>query len=217
MPEGLAAVQARIAQIQRFSQSQRLPAARSADSAAAVSFADALAAAGAAGAAGAAPGTGAVGKPVMPVQGVDINSLQTHSFNNVRDSGKHAGVDIFAKKGTPVVAAMSGELVEASWNGPNPMGGNRVWIKADDGTFHYYAHLDSITVKNLPKGTRVQAGQQIGTVGDSGNAKGTPPHLHFSVNWTQGGSGNGYKGENPVGNPVDYLRTGLAGMQTLPR
>lgn len=88
--------------------------------------------------------------------------------------GEHRGTDIFAPRGTPVLAVDAGEARQDT----DPKGGLVAYLKADDGTRYYYAHLDSFTGSS-PR--RVKPGEQIGTVGDSGNAKGKDPHLHFEV------------------------------------
>lgn len=127
-----------------------------------------------------------------------INPVDGGTFTDTlgapRDGGArtHKGTDIFAAKGTAVVAPVSGEIVKAGDDGGN--GGLRIWIKGDDGRFHYLAHMDSIQVN----GGRVQIGQQVGTVGDSGNARGGSPHLHYSINSTAGK-------EDAVVNPAQAL------------
>lgn len=94
-----------------------------------------------------------------------------------RDGGRrrHEGVDIFAPKGTPTVAAAAGEVVDV---GVNELGGKVIWLRDERGNTLYYAHLAEQHVAN---GDRVQPGDTIGTVGNTGNARTTPPHLHFGV------------------------------------
>lgn len=89
----------------------------------------------------------------------------------------HHGVDVFAPRGTPLVAPVSGTLVRVVKNDIGN-GGRRVAIRRGNETF-YLAHLDSVNA-GLKEGAQVKAGTQIGTLGDSGNARGTAPHLHFS-------------------------------------
>lgn len=93
-----------------------------------------------------------------------------------RDGGarRHEGVDIFADRGTPAIAAAKGQI---SRTGTSNLGGNIVWLRAD-GRGLYYAHLDSITVQSRQK---VEIGDTLGLVGNSGNARTTPPHLHFGI------------------------------------
>lgn len=95
-----------------------------------------------------------------------------------RDGGKrsHEGIDIFAGRGTPVVAATNGSI---SFTGERGLGGRQVWLR--DGLFGkslYYAHLDSIAVQS---GATVKTGDTLGFVGNTGNARSTPPHLHFGI------------------------------------
>lgn len=95
-----------------------------------------------------------------------------------RDGGKrrHEGIDIFAKRGTPVVAVTDGYI---SYTGERGLGGKQVWQR--DGAFGaniYYAHLDSIKAS---QGMRVKTGDTLGFVGNTGNARTTPPHLHFGI------------------------------------
>lgn len=95
-----------------------------------------------------------------------------------RDGGlrKHQGIDIFAKKGTPVVAISDGYI---SSRASTPRGGKVLWLKSSKQAFTaYYAHLDKQFVKS---GQYVRKGQVIGTVGKTGNARTTPPHLHFGI------------------------------------
>jgi murein DD-endopeptidase MepM/ murein hydrolase activator NlpD len=90
--------------------------------------------------------------------------------------GGHRGIDIFAPKGEPVVAPVTGTVVKSSRRDIGP-GGKSVTIVKDDYSF-YHAHLDQVYVE---EGQTVEAGQLIGTVGNTGNASGTHPHVHFSI------------------------------------
>lgn len=98
-------------------------------------------------------------------------------FGADRDGGRrsHHGVDIFAPRGTPVVAASPGIVNRV---GTNNLGGLIVWVRDDFGNRLYYAHLDS---QSVTSGQRVEVGDTLGTVGNTGNARTTPPHLHFGV------------------------------------
>jgi murein DD-endopeptidase MepM/ murein hydrolase activator NlpD len=91
----------------------------------------------------------------------------------------HNGVDMRAPGGTSIYPLTSGVVTNA---GTDPMGGNVVNVKHDAGITTYYAHLGSIAVT---KGDKVDKDTVLGTVGDSGNAAGTWPHLHFQV-WKDG-------------------------------
>lgn len=87
----------------------------------------------------------------------------------------HQGIDIKAPRGTDVVATIDG-FVERIKNGGS--GGKCVYLRGRTGRLFYYAHLDDIDVEEY---TAVRAGEVLGQVGDTGNAKGTTPHLHFEV------------------------------------
>lgn len=89
---------------------------------------------------------------------------------------RHEGIDIFAKKGTPIMATTEGIITR---RGQNSLGGNVVWLLGPGGQHHYYAHLDSFA--NPASGDRVQPGTVIGYVGNTGNARTTPPHLHYGI------------------------------------
>jgi hypothetical protein len=112
----------------------------------------------------------------FPVIGATAASIRSW-FGDARDGGAraHEGVDIFAPRGTPAVAVADGIVTSTR---PTPVGGNVVWIDDDDGTSYYYAHLDE---QHVREGQRVFAGDTIGTVGNTGNARGVSPHLHFSI------------------------------------
>ena len=94
-----------------------------------------------------------------------------------RDGGArdHRGVDIFARRRTPAIAATSGYIFRVD---SNTLGGLVVWLRDDRGNRLYYAHLDQQTVT---QGQYVQVGDTLGLIGNTGNARRTPPHLHFGV------------------------------------
>lgn len=98
-------------------------------------------------------------------------------FGAPRDAGarSHHGIDIFAKRGTPVVAAAAGVVNRVN---ETNIGGKVVWLRDSRGNSLYYAHLDSQAVT---PGMRVETGDVLGFVGNTGNARSTPPHLHFGV------------------------------------
>jgi len=119
----------------------------------------------------------------IPVDRVQAASIQSF-FGDSRDRGTrdHQGVDIFAKRGTPVLAASDGIVTKV---GTNRLGGNVVWVmRPMRGERLYYAHLDRQLVT---PGTFVKAGDVIGTVGNTGNARFTPSHLHFGI-YARGGA-----------------------------
>lgn len=113
----------------------------------------------------------------FPVKGLTPRAVQS-SFGASRDEGRrsHEGVDIFAKRGTPVLAASDGWVAGST---TNRLGGNVVWVWSPLRQVRtYYAHLDRHAVS---PGERVHAGDVLGYVGSTGNARGGPPHLHFGV------------------------------------
>jgi hypothetical protein len=91
--------------------------------------------------------------------------------------GWHHGDDIFAPLGAPVLAVASGTVFSVGWN---KIGGNRLWLLDSQGNQFYYAHLSAFAA-NATNGARVKAGQVIGFMGNTGDAEGTPVHLHFEV------------------------------------
>ena len=119
----------------------------------------------------------------MPVDGVRPASLRD-SWHAPRDGGgrRHEGLDIFAPRGRPVLSATEGIVLRV---GTNPLGGQVVWVMGPGGQRHYYAHLDRFA--GVRAGQRVEAGTVLGYVGTTGNARGTPPHLHYGI-YTGGGA-----------------------------
>lgn len=130
----------------------------------------------------------------FPVQGRDTRAIQSF-FGADRDAGRrqHHGVDIFAPRGTPVLAAVDGVIRSTR---PNTLGGIVVWLRDEAANQSlYYAHLDTQVVR---QGQRVRLGDTLGFVGNSGNARTTPPHLHFGIY---------VRGEGPV-DPLPFIREG---------
>lgn len=119
----------------------------------------------------------------VPVQGVSAARVaDTFGAPRGRDRS-HQGVDIFAPRGTPVLAATDGLVVSVREQG---LGGKQVWVLGPAHERHYYAHLDDWALA-LREGDRVREGMVLGYVGDTGNARGTPPHLHYGV-YTRSGA-----------------------------
>jgi len=113
------------------------------------------------------------------------------------DTGWHHGNDIFAPLGAPVLAVTDGTLFLVGWN---TIGGNRFWLRDLQGNEFYYAHLSAFTPL-ARDGAHVKAGDVIGFVGATGDAAGTPTHLHFEVH-PAALLGMGYDG---VIDPYPYL------------
>lgn len=108
-----------------------------------------------------------------PVQGAKHHDY-SDSWGAPRHGGRlHQGTDVFAKRGAPVVAPVAGKLSHRNGS----IGGLAFYLDGVDGVRYYGAHLDALTAR---PGT-IKAGAVIGTVGDTGNAKGTGPHLHFEI------------------------------------
>ena len=124
----------------------------------------------------------------FPVEGHGMGAIQS-VFGAARDGGRreHHGVDIFARRGTPVLAATAGTTYRVN---DTQIGGKVVWVRDEDRDARfYYAHLDSQAVGN---GVRVEPGDTLGFVGNTGNARTTPPHLHFGVYRRPGGAFDPY-------------------------
>ncbi len=142
----------------------------------------------------------------MPVQGATAADYHPNSFwfYPWGKSITHKGVDIFAKKGTPIHSAVRGIVL---YSGSIKTGGNVVLILGPKWRLHYYAHLDQITT--APYGF-VSQNTQIGTVGNSGNAIGKPAHLHYSIftllpyPWRIDSSPQGWKKMLYL-NPIEYF------------
>jgi murein DD-endopeptidase MepM/ murein hydrolase activator NlpD len=109
----------------------------------------------------------------------------------------HHGNDIFAPIGTPVLAVSDGTLFMVGWN---TLGGNRLWLRDSQGNEYYYAHLSAYAPQTRD-GATVHAGDVIAFVGDTGDAQGTPSHLHFEIH-PKALLGLGYDG---VIDPYEYL------------
>ena len=111
--------------------------------------------------------------PLCPVTGATRHDI-SDSFGAPRPgSRRHNGNDVFAKRGTTVIASAGGTIRFAN----GKVAGNAFYLEGDDGTTYYGAHLQEFAVGE----GRVERGQVIGRVGRTGNAEVTPPHLHFEV------------------------------------
>ncbi|MDN3595664.1 M23 family metallopeptidase [Zunongwangia endophytica] len=112
----------------------------------------------------------------FPVADGKNRNIQSY-WGATRDGGarSHEGIDIFADRGTPAIAATNGRI---GFTGEKGLGGKQVWLRdTKRGQSLYYAHLDSISVAS----GNVKAGDTLGFVGNTGNARTTPPHLHFGI------------------------------------
>lgn len=160
--------------------------------------------------AAAAAGTKTPGAPGSMAMLFPIPAPYAHGYTNdwgfarAGNPSGHQGTDIFAAKGTPLIAVVDG-VIGTSF-GPSGKGGYRLWIDGDNGYSYYYAHLNNDTpgtddgrggagtafAPGIAPGVRVVAGQTVGFVGDSGDAEPTPPHCHFGITRTGGDYINPY-------------------------
>ena len=130
-----------------------------------------------------------------PVVGAENNSYHARSFWYYPwgRSGTHKGVDVLASIGTDVKSTTGGLVL---YTGQLAMGGKVVLVLGPKWRLHYFAHLHTMNTSSF---RWCSAGSIIGTVGDSGNAKGKPPHLHYSIvtlipyPWRMDGSHQGWK------------------------
>src|SRR5215217_7774918 len=145
-------------------------------------------------------------KLAMPLEDVRKKAI-ADTWQAPRGVGrKHEGQDIFAPKGTPILSATSGYIFNM---GENNLGGQTVSVISKGGRIYYYAHLDSYA-RGIKIGDRVTTRSVLGYVGTTGNAQGTPPHLHFGV-YTSGGA------INPLPMLTDRLPPAVTKKETKPK
>ena len=131
----------------------------------------------------------------MPVRGVNVAEV-TDTWGAERSGDRrHEGVDIFATRGTAVTSTTRGVVGAVREGG---LGGRQVWVRGPGLENHYYAHLDG-WAEHLSQGDVVLPGDVLGFVGDSGNARGTPTHLHYGI-----------YGDDGALDPMPRLRAGAA-------
>jgi murein DD-endopeptidase MepM/ murein hydrolase activator NlpD len=114
---------------------------------------------------------------VFPVYGPSSFGDTFGAFRGDVSGGWHHGDDIFAPLGAPILAVASGTVFSVGWN---EVGGNRLWLRDGQGNLFYYAHLSAFSPLAV-NGNRVPAGTVLGFVGNTGDAQGTPYHLHFEI------------------------------------
>lgn len=121
------------------------------------------------------------GKIMMPLQ---VSKKQiANTWHAPRSADRlHEGQDIFAPRGTPAYSATDGYIYNI---GHNRLGGQTVSVIGAGGRVYYYAHFDSYAA-GIAEGDYVTPQTVLGYVGTSGNAQGTPPHLHFGVYTSSG-------------------------------
>lgn len=110
----------------------------------------------------------------------------------------HEGTDIFAPHGTELYAVERGVVARV---GTDVLGGTKLWLVGASGVRYYYAHLSGYA-EGIGEGTVVEAGDVVGYVGNTGNARSTPPHLHFEVHPGGGMAVNPY----PILSVTDRFR-----------
>lgn len=114
---------------------------------------------------------------IIPVEGATEKDWDKKSFWAYPwgTSITHKGIDIFHPKGAKVISSSHGIVV---YTANSEKGGKSVMILGPRWKFYYYAHMNNISTFTFKP---IKRGEKIGTVGDTGNAKGKPPHLHFSI------------------------------------
>lgn len=123
----------------------------------------------------------------MPIAGVTGDDIED-SWGSPRPGGRgHQGVDIFARRNTPILSTTHGIVMTV---GVNSLGGRIVRVLGPGGEWHYYAHLERYST--IRPGDVVQPGTIIGYVGNSGDAATTPTHLHYGIYHFSGGATNPY-------------------------
>lgn len=125
----------------------------------------------------------AIGDMVCPIGAPNAFS---DTWGAPRSGGRsHQGVDMFAAYGMPLYAVADGTVRVST----NRLGGLSVHLDSVHGDRYYYAHLSAVTVE---PGQAVRAGDQVGENGNSGNARATPPHLHWQYHPGGGAPVNPY-------------------------
>src|SRR4029079_876830 len=121
-------------------------------------------------------------KLAMPLEDVRKKEIADTWQAPRRDRRKHEGQDICSPRVTPILSATGGYIYNI---GENNLGGQTVSVISKGGRVYYYAHLDSYA-RMINIGDRVTTRTVLGYVGTTGNAQGTPPHLHFGVYTSSG-------------------------------
>lgn len=113
----------------------------------------------------------------VPVYNVYLRNIED-TWGAAREEGRtHEGVDIFADRGTPVFSSTEGYVIRVNIGS---RGGKNVMVTGPGGFNYYYAHFQRVA-EGVERGKKVTTDTVLGFVGNSGNATGTPPHLHFGI------------------------------------
>ncbi len=148
----------------------------------------------------------------FPVKSSGRANIQSY-FGDGRDanSRKHEGIDIFGAFHTPVIAAAEGTVVRVN---ENNLGGKVVWMRPNGKDYTlYYAHLD---LQIATEGQEVHPGDTLGLMGNTGNARTTPPHLHFGI-YAPGGAIDPLPFVNPVIKPPLKITSSLSNLNATVR
>lgn len=114
----------------------------------------------------------------VPVEGLRLPELQDSFYHRRADGRTHYAIDIMRPIGDPLLACVDGTVESMRMN---PLGGITITILDTEKRFRfYYAHLSAYAT-GITEGQEISKGDLLGYVGDTGNAKGTPPHLHFQI------------------------------------
>ena len=127
----------------------------------------------------------------FPIAGKAEWSGGSFMDKHTKGDRSHHAIDVYAAKGTPIVSPVSGTITKIGSGGT--LGGNTVSVMGSDGVTYYFAHMQGHS-KNITKGDKIMAGTHLGFVGNTGSARGTKAHLHFSMK----------KGGKAL-NPKDFL------------
>ena len=147
-----------------------------------------------------------------PIRAPGKNHIQSF-WGADRDKGarRHEGIDLFAPKRAPAVAAADGIVTRVT---ENNLGGKVIFMRPHGKDFSlYYAHLDEQLARD---GQTVKSGDTIGLIGNTGNARNTPPHLHFGI-YTSGGAIDPLPFVNPVVKDPPEITAPLKNLNTIMR
>jgi murein DD-endopeptidase MepM/ murein hydrolase activator NlpD len=162
---------------------------------------------------------------ISPAQAAPIYTFPVANcaVNYARAHHDYAATDILAKAGCKFVAPINGIVDEVSridtWRSPPNLGitrgGLSVSIIGEDGVRYYGSHLRSVA-RSIQPGLSVKAGQFLGTIGSTGSARGTAPHLHFGISWPTPSQPNVWWVRRGVVLPWKYLEAWNQGKDLSP-